>query len=172
MAHEHLDALEVRFSSPGEDGTLEGYAVRFDVVDSYRTTFDRSAFAWDGRSVPLLWSHDPGNVLGSVKSVASDASGLRVRGKLNLEIQRAREVRSMLIAGDVSGFSIGFRRLKDESRSGGVRHITKADLVEVSLVAIPSVPGSNVTSIRTGQPSTGAAAFVHALRRCALTLKG
>jgi len=139
---------EVRFAAPADDGTIEGLAVRFDVIDTYRTSFDRRAFAWDGKSLPLLWSHDPSEVVGSVRSVSVEGDGLKVRGKLNLEVQRAREVRAMLIAGDISGLSIGFKRLKDESRTGGIRHITQARLVEVSFVAVPSVPGSHVTSIR------------------------
>lgn len=163
----HLDC-EVRFSLPEDDGTIEGLAVKFDTLDSYRTTFDRRAFAWNGKSLPLLWSHDPSQVVGSVRSVAVEADGLRIRGKLNLEIQRAREVRAMLLAGDVSGLSIGFKRLKDEARSGGTRHITQASLIEVSFVAVPSVPGSGVTSIRIHQSETGresAAAFVNACRK-------
>jgi len=148
IAPDVLDC-EVRFAPPADDGTIEGIAVRFNTVDSYRTSFDARAFAWDGKSLPLLWSHRADEVVGSVHSVAVEADGLKVRGKLNLEVQRAREVRAMLIAGDVSGLSIGFRRLKDESRAGGIRHITQARLVEVSFVAVPSVPGSRVTSVRT-----------------------
>lgn len=147
IARDMLDC-EVRFTSPAEDGTIEGLAVRFDVVDSYGTTFDRRAFTWDGRSLPLLWSHNPGEVVGSVRSISVEAEGLKVIGKLNLEVQRAREVRAMLIAGDISGLSIGFRRLKAENRTGGIKHITQAQLVEVSFVAVPSVPGSRVTSVR------------------------
>lgn len=159
---------EVRFSTPAEDGTIEGLAVRFDVVDSYRTTFDRRAFQWDGKPIPLLWSHNPGEVLGSVRAVSVEGDGLKITGKLNLDIQRAREVRSMLIAGDVGGLSIGFRRLKDEGRANGVRHITQAQLREVSFVAFPSVPGSGVTSVRIHQSETGhasAMAFVEACRK-------
>ena len=140
--------MEVRFATPADDGTIEGLAVRFDTLDSYKTTFDRRAFAWDGKSLPLLWSHRSDEVVGSVRSVSVEADGLRIRGKLNLDVAKAREVRSLLIAGDIGGLSIGFRRLKDESRSGGVRHITQAQLIEVSFVAVPSVPGSGVTSIR------------------------
>lgn len=169
-----LDMVEVRFSTPDEDGTIEGYAVRFNTVDSYKTSFDRSAFAWEGRSLPLLWSHNPGDVVGSVRSIVVEDAGLKIRGRLNLDVQRAREVRSMLQAGDIAGLSIGFRRLKDEARSGGVRHITKAELREVSFVAMPSVPGSGVTSIRTSETGrvTSAAAFVDACRTAALALKG
>ncbi|WP_420851210.1 HK97 family phage prohead protease [Rhizobium quercicola] len=80
----------------------------------------------------------------------------------------------MLLAGDISGLSIGFSRVKDESRANGVRHITEARLREVSFVAMPSVPGSGVTSVRISNPETGresAAAFVSACRLAALSLK-
>ncbi|WP_353641973.1 HK97 family phage prohead protease [Mesorhizobium sp. WSM2239] len=165
---------EVRFAPPADDGTIEGLAVRFDVLDSYRTTFDRRAFAWDGKRLPLLWSHDRNEVVGSVRAVTMEADGLKVRGKLNLDVQRAREVRAMLIEGDISGLSIGFRRLKDEARAGGIRHITRAELVEVSFVALPSVPGSGVTSVRVHQVETGrasAAAFVAACRKASRSLE-
>ena len=169
------DALdcEVRFAPTGDDGSVEGYAVRFGVVDSYRTSFDSRAFAWDGRSLPLLWSHDPHQVVGSVRSVSVEPDGLRIKGRLNLDVAKAREVRSLLAAGDIQGLSIGFRRLKDESRAGGIRHITEARLVEVSFVAVPSVPGSGVTSVRsvsaTGRAS--AVAFADACRKAARSLE-
>lgn len=140
--------LEIRFDTPGEDGTFEGYAVRFGVTDSYRTSFAPDAFVVEGRSLPLLWSHDPSQVVGSVRQISADPSGLKIIGKLNLDVQRAREARSMLLAGDVRGLSIGFRRLADQPGPNGTRRIIKAELAEVSLVAIPSVPGSVVTSIR------------------------
>lgn len=147
-ANADLLDCEVRFAAPGDDGAIEGFAVKFNTVDSYRTSFDRRAFQWEGRSLPLLWSHDRAQVVGSVTSITPEADGLKVRGKLNMEVQRAREVRAMLVAGDISGMSIGFRRLKDEARTGGVRHITQAQLLEISFVAVPSVPGSRVTSVR------------------------
>lgn len=169
---DHLDCVEVRFAPPAEDGTIEGVAVRFDVVDSYRTTFDRRAFAWEGNSLPMLWNHRTDDVVGSIRAVSVDGDGLKVRGKLNMEVQRAREVRAMLIAGDISGLSIGFRRLKDEPRANGVRHITKAELAEVSFVAMPSVPGSRVTSIRTSEAGhASAVALVQACRKAARSLE-
>ncbi len=170
---DHLDCVEVRFALPADDGTIEGVAVRFDTLDSYGTTFDRRAFEWNGKSLPLLWNHQRGEVVGSVRAVSADNDGLKIRGKLNLDVQRAREVRAMLIEGDISGLSIGFRRLKDEAR-GRVRHITKAELAEVSFVALPSVPGSQVTSIRTIHPETShvsAVAFVNACREAARSLE-
>lgn len=166
--------MEVRFAPTGDGGEIEGLAVRFDTVDSYRTTFDRRAFSWDGKSLPLLWSHDPSQVVGSVRSVTVEPDGLRIKGRLNLEVAKAREVRALLAANDIGGLSIGFRRLKDESRAGGVRHILSAQLVEVSFVAVPSVPGSGVTSVRSVSPKghASAVAFITACRTTALALKG
>lgn len=160
--------LETRFDAPGEDGTFEGYAVRFGAVDTYRTSFDRNAFVLEGRSIPLLWSHDPSQVVGSVRQISADAAGLKITGKLNLDVQRAREARSMLLAGDVRGLSIGFRRLADQPGPNGTRHITRADLAEVSLVAMPSVPGSVVTSVRA---RADLSAFTRAVKGAADALR-
>lgn len=164
-----LDCMEVRFDS-ADDGTLEGLAVRFGVVDNYRTSFDRDAFPWEGRSLPLLWSHDRSQVLGSVRSITPDGEGLRIKARLNLDIARAREVRSMLANGDINGLSIGFQPLKHEVRAGGVKHFTRVQLREVSVVAIPAVPGSRVTSVRSSGPDLSA--FLSVTRAAAQTLKG
>ena len=140
---------EMRFAPVGDDGAIEGVAVRFNVTDAYRTEFAPSAFAITGRSIPMLWSHDPSQVIGSWQSAEVRGDGLTVKGKLNLAVAKAQEVRALLQAGDIRGLSVGFRTTKDERLANGVRRITEANLMEISLVAIPAVPGSQVTSIRT-----------------------
>jgi HK97 family phage prohead protease len=156
----HLDC-EVRFASPGDDGVLTGTAIAFDMLDQHGTTFDKRAFNLDGHRIPLLWGHDPNEVIGSVRAINADTSGLQIQARLNLDTQRAREARSLLQAGDISGLSIGFRRLADEPRKGGTRHITKAELREVSIVAFPSNPGSHVSAVRSH--SSGLAGFTEAV---------
>mgnify|MGYP001029744212 CR=1 FL=1 len=159
---ENLD-LEWRFAPPAEDGTIEGVAMRFNVLDTYGTTFDHRAFASIKKRVPMLWSHRADELIGSWFNFTLSDTELRAFGKLNLEVQRAREIRAMLLAGDVQGFSVGFSTLKDERRANGVRHITQAILHEISLVAIPSVPGTGVTSVRFGGASA-AADFIAAVK--------
>jgi uncharacterized protein len=161
MTHDRF-SFEVRYSSPDEDGSFTGMAVTFNVVDNYRSTFDRRAFESAPQRLPLFWSHDPSQVVGSTRSIIATPEGLQIAGKLNLDVAKAREVRSMLLAGDIRGLSIGFRTLKDERRSNGVRHILKADLKEISFVAVPAVPGSQVTNVRSGNVS--AVAFVNECR--------
>jgi HK97 family phage prohead protease len=163
--------VEVRFSAVGDGGEIEGRAVKFNVTDSYRTEFADTAFANVRGSVPMLWSHDPANVIGSWSTIEVRRDGLTVKGKLNLAVAKAQEVRSLLQAKDVSGLSVGLSTVKDERRSNGVRRITEARLHEISIVAFPSVPGSGVTSIReTGRES--AAAFIAACKMATRSLKG
>lgn len=174
LATEHAGIVEVRFAGTLEDGALEGIAVRFGVVDSYRSTFTPTTFkGLAGRSVPMLWAHNPSEVLGSWTSLRATSEGLVSSGKLNLEVQRAREVRSMLLAGDVKGLSIGFIANKAEQRDG-VRVITAAELVEISITAFASVPGSGVTGIRSDDRTGAAIRLAEAARAAvrAFTVKG
>jgi HK97 family phage prohead protease len=163
---ETLDLLEIRLAAADEDGTVEGIAVKFDTLDTYGTTFDRAAFAGVAKRIPMLWSHDPSQVVGSWTSIVVANDGLRVKGKLNLAVQRAQEVRAMLTAGDIGGISIGFETIKAEAKAGGTRHITKVKLHEISLVAMASVPGARVTAIRT-RHGAGVADFIQAVKSAA-----
>lgn len=161
---EHLDFLEHRFASPTEEGVIEGIAVTFNVLDTYGTTFDSRAFsAMAGRKVPLLHSHRQDVILGSCSDFTFSDSAMMTVARLNLEVQSAREARALLLSGDIDGFSIGFETVKDERRAGGVRHITSAILHEISLVALPSVPGARVTSVRFGR-SSATVDFLKAVR--------
>lgn len=171
MQREHIDVLDVRLASASDDGTLDAVAVRFDTMDTYGTTFDRTAFgAMSKRRVPMLWSHMQDQVIGSWSDFSTSDTELRAVGRLNLEISRAKEVRSMLLAGDIAGVSIGFETLKDEWRTDGVRHVRKAIIHEISLVALPSVPGARVTSVRHTVPDLSG--FIRATRRATLSLRG
>jgi HK97 family phage prohead protease len=173
IATTELADMEVRFSTPGDDGAIEGVAVRFGVIDAYRTEFSPSAFAGSaGRSVPMLWSHDPAAVIGSWSTVEVRGNGLTVKGKLNLAVAKAQEVRALLQAGDIGGLSVGFRTLKDERLASGVRRITEARLMEISVVAIPAVPGSTVTATRSLPPAASLSAFLTACRSASAALKG
>src|SRR3712207_8731655 len=51
---------------------------------------------------------------------AEDVRGLRVRGQLNLAVERARELHALMKDGAVDGLSIGFRveRARADRRAG------------------------------------------------------
>ena len=67
---------------------------------------------------------------------------MRVRGKLNLAVERARDIHALMRDGGVDGLSIGFRveRARAE-RPTGLRRLEKLDLWEISIVTFPMLPG-------------------------------
>ena len=68
---------------------------------------------------------------------------MRVRGKLNLAVERARDIHALMRDGGVDGLSIGFRveRARSE-RPTGLRRLEKLDLWEISVVTFPMLPGA------------------------------
>ncbi|CAA9339065.1 MAG: Gene Transfer Agent prohead protease, partial [uncultured Microvirga sp.] len=144
----------------GQDGVFEGYASLLGVPDLGKDVVSPGAFAESlarrGVSgVRLLFQHDPAAPLGRWVSIAEDARGLRVRGKLNLAVARAREIHALLREGAIDGLSIGFRveRARNE-RATGLRRLEKLDLWEISIVTFPMLPGARVSGVkRTDKPS-------------------
>ena len=137
-----------------EAGTFEGYASLFGVPDLAKDVVSPGAFA-DSLSrrgaagIRLLWQHDPAEPLGRWLSIAEDARGLHVRGRLNLAVERAREINALLQEGAVDGLSIGYRveRARAE-RATGLRRLEKLDLWEISVVTFPMLPGARVSGAK------------------------
>ncbi|WP_375466309.1 HK97 family phage prohead protease [uncultured Methylobacterium sp.] len=130
------------------DGHFTGYASLFGVPDLGRDVVAPGAFADSLRrrgpgGVRMLWQHDPAEPIGRWLSLSEDGRGLRVAGRLNLGVQRAREIDALLREGGLDGLSIGFRTLQARPR-GGYRHLHALDLWEVSLVTFPLQPGARV----------------------------
>ncbi|MGO4388866.1 HK97 family phage prohead protease [Microvirga sp. 2YAF29] len=144
---EPLNAVDV-------DGVFEGYASLFGVTDLGKDVVMPGAFAEtlrkrDVGAVRLLWQHDPGTPIGRWLSIEEDRRGLRVRGKLNLAVERARDIHALMREGAVDGLSIGFRveRARAE-RPTGLRRLEKLDLWEISVVTFPMLPGARVETVK------------------------
>lgn len=115
-----------------------GYAAVFDRVDRGGDVIRKGAFtdtlARKG-AVPLLWQHQAGVVIGAIEQVREDRRGLRVIGSLGWS-EEALRVGALLASGKLDGLSFGYRVGRAE-QVGGVRELSKLELVEVSLVAKP-----------------------------------
>jgi len=136
------------------DGIFEGYASLFGVADLGKDVVMPGAFTEslkkrDAGAVRLLWQHDPATPIGRWLSIEEDRRGLRVRGKLNLAVERARDIHALMRDGAVDGLSIGFRveRARAE-RPTGLRRLEKLDLWEISVVTFPMLPGARVETIK------------------------
>lgn len=151
--------LEIKRAPPslgaiGTDGTFEGYASLFDLPDLGRDVVRPGAFAASiakrGTSgIKLLWQHQAAQPIGTWLEIREDARGLFVRGKLNLEVARARELLALVREGAVDGLSIGYRAEKARTdRKSGLRQLLQVDLWEISLVTFPMLPQARVTAVK------------------------
>ena len=152
-------AFEVRAIDGGEPGQFEGYASVFGVVDSYGTVFDRGAFKKTiqerGGWLPIVWMHNPNEPIGRAE-VSEDETGMRVRGQLDLDVQRGAEVYSGMKKGYISQMSHSFGRIEDKVkvvRTDGidVPHFLEVKSFEVSPVTtnFASAGEAMITGVRT-----------------------
>ena len=137
-------------------GTFEGYASLFGVADMGRDVVLPGAFADSLRArgpkgIKMLWQHEASQPIGSWEAIVEDARGLKVTGRLNLDVAKAREVLSLMREGSVDGLSIGFRTERSNTdKKTGIRSLSKIDLWEISVVTFPMLPQARVSAVKRG----------------------
>ncbi|MDO9581867.1 MAG: phage major capsid protein [Desulfomicrobium sp.] len=143
------DRIEIKAQlSVTDAGEISGLAWPFGSPDRVGDVIEKGAFTAPA-SLPMLFAHDQGQVIGVWDEIGETPEGLTVKGKLLVEdVERAREVRAMIRAGAVSGLSIGFVT-KSAKRHPKGRTISALDLHEISVVAVPAHPGAQITSIKS-----------------------
>lgn len=152
-----LSSLETKFRRFDSTLTLKdgaeiaGYASLFGAPDQGGDVVQRGAYAAslarlakDGRTVKMLWQHDPARPIGIWDEVREDGKGLFVKGRLLLDVQAGREAHTLLKAGAIDGLSIGYRTMRSEKAAGGHRLLHEIELWEVSLVTFPMLPEARV----------------------------
>ncbi|MCS0501083.1 HK97 family phage prohead protease [Ancylobacter mangrovi] len=138
------------------DGSFAGYAALFGRVDLGRDlilpgAFARSLAERGVGGVRMLFQHDPAEPIGAWATIREDGVGLHVRGRLTLDVARAREVLALMRAGAIDGLSIGFRTVegRTDPRSR-VRRLARIDLWEISVVTFPMQPDARIAGVKTG----------------------
>jgi HK97 family phage prohead protease len=150
MKHQAV-ALELK-REPDQDGTFEGYASVFGVVDQGMDVVARGAFmkTLGKRRVKMLWQHDMAQPIGVWDEIQEDERGLFVRGRLLKEVDKGREAMALLRAGAIDSMSIGYRTIEAMPEADGrVRKLTEVDLYEISLVTFPMLPDAKVTAVKS-----------------------
>lgn len=155
--HEYLAPRFVKFAPTDTPGAFVGFASTFGgKPDSYGDVVDRGAFLKSlaqhetARTRPaMLWAHDSHEPIGVWDSLAETDEGLEVRGRLTLEVARARDAYHLMKVGALA-LSIGFQiRPGGAKRNDGVRHLTDLELIEVSAVALPANTNARITAVKT-----------------------
>ncbi len=159
------NSVEIREDEAG-NRTLTGYAIKWEMKSvtmgwrRFREQFKRGAFteSLTNEDQLALWSHDTSKVLGRTKNgtlrLFEDEIGLRFELDL-LDTTLGDDAYKTIKRGDVDGVSFGFSMLKQEwdeaDPDNVIRTITKAKLLEISPVAFPAYPDSEV-SARSSDP--------------------
>jgi len=153
--------IEIREDDNG-NRTLTGYAVKWEKKSlvmgyyrKFREQFKNGAFTESLRSDDqrFLWSHDTSKVLGRTKNttlrLSEDAVGLRFELDLP-NTTLGNDTYESIKRGDVDGVSFGFNMISEEIEEPDddlmLRTVTKAKLLEVSAVAFPAYPDSEVSA--------------------------
>ena len=151
--------LELKFSQAGEavqvtDGAvIEGYASLYGVPDQGGDVVQPGAYARSlerlqarGGTVKMLWQHDPAQPIGVWDEIREDARGLYVKGRLLLDVERAREAAALIGARAIDGLSIGYRTVSAQKDAKGQRLLAELELWEVSLVTFPMLREARVAA--------------------------
>lgn len=142
---------------PDDEGRFTGYAAVFGNVDLGGDVIEAGAFTktlQENPAVPILWSHDPNEPLGVSTALAQDSRGLKFEGQLAMDVQRAREIHSLMKLGAVKGVSIGYRTVK-RSFKGNVRHLQELALGEFSPCVFPMNPLAEVDDVKSDRKYYG-----------------
>ncbi|MCS3740235.1 phage major capsid protein [Rhizobium sp. BK661] len=142
------ERLEIKAALTVDDtGEISGIAWPFGSPDRVGDLIEKGAITAPA-TVPMLFAHDQGQVIGVWDSITETNDGLTVKGRLLVDdVERAREVRAMIKSKAVTGLSIGFVTKSAKPRQRG-RTITALNLHEISVVAVPCHPGAQITSIK------------------------
>jgi Escherichia/Staphylococcus phage prohead protease len=145
-------ALDLKRVEP--DGTFSGYASLFGTEDMGHDivlpgAFRDSLAARGARGIKMLLQHNPAEPIGVWEELKEDARGLFAKGRLMLDVARARETLSLMRAGALDGLSIGFRAVVGHrDAKTGIRRLAKVDLWEVSIVTFPLLTDARVAHVK------------------------
>jgi len=141
-------------SFTGQDMIISGYASVYNIADDHNDIIINGAFAGINiHKTRFLWQHDEHNPIGIIKSAYEDSYGLKVRAVINGKIAAGKEAIALIKQGAVNALSVGFYIKAFEYSDGGNRLITKAELVEVSIVTFPANKHAQIRQIEYSNKS-------------------
>lgn len=135
-------------------GEFEGYASKFDGVDSYGDTIIKGAFEktiGSGTLPKMFVNHDSYQVpVGDWVDMKEDDDGLLVVGKIDLNHKDGPTVYSALKRGAMDGMSIGYKIFKggsEENETGGL-NLSSIDVKEISVVNFPADGAARISGVK------------------------
>ena len=133
-------------------GIFSGYASVFNTVDRVNDEVQKGAFkktiAESGGKIKLQFNHK--DTIG-IADISEDDTGLKVKAYVNLNVQRGREVMSLIKQGAIDRMSFAYE-IKDsekETRQGKtVYKLKELKVYEVSAVDFPANEAAEITAVK------------------------
>ncbi len=144
-------------AAAGEDSprTITGVAVPWDtpatVSSGESVMFKRGAFDVNAKAPKLLEGHDMTQLRGVVTELVEAEEGLLFTAKF-ANTRASDEAIELVKAGAYDSVSVGAMPVKYKFDKNGTMVVSKANLVEISLVAQPAFADAVITEIAASQP--------------------
>ena len=152
MIHFHAD-LDLIIAETGDENRparIAGIAVPWDVVATVsggqRVKFLRGAFDLTQKPAKLLENHDMSQLRGVVNALADSDAGLEFEATL-ADTRASKDAVALLKAGAYDSVSVGANPVSFKFDKAGVMVVSKAQLIELSLVAVPAFSEAVITEI-------------------------
>jgi hypothetical protein len=147
-------SLPIEVKELTANGEFEGYASHFGVVDQGMDMMMAGAFEESLSQIPadkvrMLYHHDPREVIGKYTEIREDNTGLYVKGRLFMKVQRAAETYELMMERAIEGLSIGYRTKRyEDDNDTGVRKLHAVNLMEISVVTFPMEQMAGITMVK------------------------
>jgi uncharacterized protein len=160
------DRLEVKATlAVTDEGEITGLAWLWREADRSKDMIVKGAVSIIGTDLPILFSHDPSDLVGTWTEVKQTEEGLAVKGQLHVDRPRPRTVLGMVKSGLISGLSIGFKPRSWTGQAGRNRVIAALDLFEVSIVRNPNHPKARILTAKESEFSADTIAVAESINR-------
>ena len=152
MIHFHAD-IDLIIAEAGDENRparIAGIAVPWDVVATVsggqRVKFLRGAFDLSQKPAKLLENHDMSQLRGVVNALSDSDAGLEFEATL-ADTRASKDAIALLKAGAYDSVSVGANPVQFKYDKAGVMTVSKAQLIELSLVAVPAFAEAVITEI-------------------------
>lgn len=130
------------------NSTICGYASVFNVKDAAGDIILPGAFTeclLSNPNIKLLWQHKYDVPIGIVQKLYEDQYGLFMEAYIITELDKGKEVSTLLKYNAINGLSIGFK-MQDYFYGKDARYIKKALLWEISIVTFPALSAAQINT--------------------------
>ena len=145
-----LDLIIAETGDENRPARIAGIAVPWDVVATVsggqRVKFLRGAFDLTQKPAKLLENHDMSQLRGIVNTLSDSDAGLEFEATL-ADTRASKDAIALLKAGAYDSVSVGANPVQFKYDKAGVMTVSKAQLIELSLVAVPAFAEAVITEI-------------------------